>query len=190
MDSYLEINKTRPGQYRFMKIKRLELMEDMYQRSLEQLYDGEKQMVEAMPKISAAISDPTLRAWLQRHTSETRKQIERLERLLESKKPVITFKAKAISGLLREAMDLLEHGSDADILDEAMAAAAAQIEGHEITAYGCAHQYAKFLGRRADLKPLEESFQEEKRMEERLIGFIQRARAEDAQIEAEGMIAG
>jgi len=37
--------------------------------------------------------------------------------------------------------------------------------------YACAHSFARLLGFHADLKPLEETFQEEQRMEEKLAVF-------------------
>src|SRR5437660_4663453 len=130
---------------------RIELLDDLYQRTLNQLLDGEKQMVRMLPKVQKAVSDPEMASSFGRHTAETKKQIERLERMLGKKPAPRAAKAEAISGLLAELKAILDRRlNDPDVLDAALAEAATQIEGHEISAYACAHKYAKFLGRRTD----------------------------------------
>src|SRR3982750_4433949 len=100
---------------------KMELMADLYQRTLVQLLDGEKQMVQVLPKVGKALSDPELAGLFERHTDETRKQTQRLEQILEGKPRRSGVKAHGVAGLLSELKSVLEEGSDdPEILDAAL----------------------------------------------------------------------
>ena len=51
---------------------------------LRDIYDAEKQLTKALPKMAKAASSPDLRAAFEAHLEETRGQIERLEQIFES----------------------------------------------------------------------------------------------------------
>ncbi len=92
-----------------------------------------------------------------------------------------------MGGILAESKDLLKQAeaTDPQLLTLALVGAAQDVEGHEITGYACAHNYARLLGYGEDLKPLEETFQEEKRMEESLLTVAERLGAEEKESEVE-----
>ena len=58
--------------------------EDLLKEELEDLYDAEKQIVEALPKMVEAATDGDLKAAFQEHLEQTREQVKRLERVFEA----------------------------------------------------------------------------------------------------------
>ena len=154
---------------------KMELLEDLYKQKLAELLDGEKQLLKFLPKMSKAVADENLRAILEKHTQETKVQRKRLEAIIARRGVEETKKSKAMSGILAESKELLNQQESADpqILTLALGSAAQDVEGHEITGYACAHTYAKLLGFQEDLEPLEQTFEEEKKMENDLVAIAE-----------------
>lgn len=154
---------------------KLELLEDLYKQKLAELYDSERQLLRFLPKVIKAVPNEELRTFLQKHTAETRTQCERLEKLLAKRGVVKVKKSKATRGILAEAAELLKQPKPVDpqFMALALTSATQEIEGNEVTCYAYAHIYARLLGFHEDLKPLEQTFQEEKRMEEGLAALAE-----------------
>ncbi|HWH70210.1 MAG TPA: DUF892 family protein [Candidatus Sulfotelmatobacter sp.] len=166
---------------------KLELLEDLYTQALAELQDGEKQLLKLIPKMAKAVSTEELRTLFQQHTEETKNQARRLEELLGRRAKGKPKKAKAMTGLLAEAKELLsQEEMDPQLLDAALTAASQKVEAFEITCYACAHNYARLLGFHEDLKPLEESFHEEEKMEEKLSAISESLAMEELESETEG----
>src|SRR3954465_8909670 len=61
----------------------MESLEDLMQDELKDIYDAEKQLTKALPKLAKKASNEELRDALQTHLQETEGHIERLEQILE-----------------------------------------------------------------------------------------------------------
>lgn len=164
---------------------KMELLEDLYKRKLAELLDGEKQLLQFLPKMAKVVTSEELRRLLNRHLEETKEQCRRLEQLVATRGVEEAKASKAMSGILSESEELLQQqeSADPDILTLALASAAEDVEGHEITGYACAHTYAKLLGFHEDLRPLEQTFQEEKNMEDELVALAEGLGIEEAESE-------
>jgi ferritin-like metal-binding protein YciE len=111
------------------------------------VYDAEKQIVKALPRIIKAANDVALREALTMHLEETHGQIERLEQAFASLD--LTPKGKhcaGMAGILEEGRDLLEEDGNDAVLDAAFIAGCQRVEHYEITAYGTLMAWAKLLG--------------------------------------------
>jgi len=147
----------------------LNSLNSLFEDELRDVYDAEKQILKALPKIIKATSNNELRNALSTHLEETRGQVERLEQAFES----LDLKPKGkhcagMAGILEEGSDLLEEDGDDAVLDAAFIAASQRVEHYEITAYGTLMAWAKLLGYRDAFSLLKANEQEEKAADAKL----------------------
>lgn len=123
--------------------------QDLFQLFVDELsdmYDSEKQIVRALPKLIKVASLPDLKEALTKHWNETENQVKRIEKifsLLDLKLEEIT--CEAIEGLLKEADSLVEDKEKSATLDAAIISAAQKVEHYEIASYGTLRSFAKSL---------------------------------------------
>src|SRR5947207_7836525 len=100
---------------------------------------------------------------LETHLGETRKQIERLEKVFEKlgKQPS-GIACPAIDGLIKEAEDTAGEIDDKAVLDAAIVAAAQAVEHYEISRYGTLIAWAEELGHGDVVRFLNTNLKEEK----------------------------
>jgi ferritin-like metal-binding protein YciE len=141
----------------------LNTLHDLFENELRDVYDAEKQILKALPKIIEAAKHAELREALTMHLEETRAQVERLEQAFESLdlKPAGKYCA-GMAGILEEGSDLLEENGNDAVLDAAFIAGCQRVEHYEITAYGTLMAWARLLGYDEALKLLEANEREEK----------------------------
>lgn len=135
----------------------------LFENELRDMYDAEKQIVKALPKIIKAASDVELREALTMHLEETRGQVERLEQAFESLD--LTPKGKhcsGMAGILEEGSDLLAEDGNEAVLDAGFIAGCQRVEHYEIAAYGCLMAWAKLLEYDKALELLAANEREEK----------------------------
>jgi ferritin-like metal-binding protein YciE len=145
-------------------------LEELLHDELKDLYDAEKRLTKAIPKMVKKATDENLSAALQAHLLETETHIERLERAFEILDEPASGKACAgIQGIIEEAGEHMseEYGSD-ELLDVVIVASAQRAEHYEIAAYGNAIAHAKQLGMDDMAALLEETLNEEKAADEKL----------------------
>lgn len=165
---------------------RIPLLEELYRQKLAELYDAEQQMGRILPRLVQAYSSAEWHHLLSGYARETQTQCLRLEHLRAARRPLAPRKAKAMSGILAEANELLRRAEpDSEVLALALASVLQDAVGHQITCYACTHNYARLLGFHEDLRPLEQTFHEEKQMEENLLSLSERLGAETVESEAE-----
>jgi ferritin-like metal-binding protein YciE len=140
---------------------KLNNLNDVLMDHLRDLYDAEKHLVRALPKMAKAADSEELGDAIRDHLEQTKQHVERLEQVFEAFGEKPRAKAcKAIRGLIEEGGEAAaEEGSLSDL---AIIAAAQKVEHYEISAYGTAKAWAEKLGnsRAADL--LDKTLEEEK----------------------------
>ena len=114
---------------------------------LEDIYDAENQLLEALPKMAEAANHPELKEALTSHLGQTRTHVQRLNQMMS----VLGLSAKgktcqAMTGLLKEGREALEINGPAAVRDAALIGAAQRVEHYEIAAYGTARTFADLLG--------------------------------------------
>jgi ferritin-like metal-binding protein YciE len=142
-------------------------LEDLLVDQVRDLFDAEKQLVRALPKMAGAANSEDLQQAIQDHLEETKNHVSRLERVFqELDKPAKGKACKAMRGLVEEGGEALE--GDSPLTDLAIIAAAQRVEHYEISAYGTARAIAQQLGQDTIVSLLEETEEEEKAADTKL----------------------
>jgi ferritin-like metal-binding protein YciE len=147
----------------------LESLQDLFINELKDIYNGEKQLTKALPRLAKAAESPQLQQAFTKHLRETEGQVARLERIFGALGEKPTGKrCKGMEGLVEEGKDILAEEGEEAVLDAALIAAAQKVEHYEIATYGCLITYAKLLGNREAEKLLKQTLAEEEATDEAL----------------------
>lgn len=136
---------------------------------LQDLYDAEKRLVKALPKMAKAAQDEDLKAGITEHLEETKEHVARLERafkLLDEKpksKP-----CPAMKGLIEEGGEALSEKDASALRDAQIIGSAQRIEHYEMAAYGTARSLAETLGEDDVAELLQTTLDEEGAADEKL----------------------
>jgi ferritin-like metal-binding protein YciE len=148
----------------------MESIRELLIEEMADLYDAEKQLVKALPKMAKAASNEQLREAFENHLEQTRSHVQRLEQAFE----LLDQKAKgkpcaAMKGLVEEGKETMEEDDLSDgLMDSAIIAAAQKVEHYEIAGYGTLSAWARSLGLDEVAGLLEETLAEEKEADEKL----------------------
>ena len=145
-------------------------LEDLLVEQVRDLYDAEKQLVRALPKMAKAATSADLQEAIREHLEETKNQVSRLERVFEElDKPAKGKPCKAMRGLVEEGAEAASDGrAEEPLTDLAIIAAAQRVEHYEISGYGSARAIALQLGKDTVASLLEETGEEEKAADTKL----------------------
>ena len=147
----------------------IENLKDMFFHELKDIYDAEKRILKALPKMAKKAESEELQAAFEEHKSVTEKQVERLERIFEGlDKPARGKKCLGMEGLLKEGEELIKEEDSSPALDAGLIAAAQKVEHYEIASYGTLVNWAKLLGLDEAAELLEETLAEEKQTDDTL----------------------
>lgn len=114
---------------------------------LKDLYDGEHQIIEALPAMIEQATQPELKTALTEHLEETKLHVTRLEdafNILQMKPERIT--CDGMKGIIKEGDHILKGDMDPAVKDDAIIAAVQRVEHYEMAGYGSARDHAKHLG--------------------------------------------
>jgi ferritin-like metal-binding protein YciE len=144
-------------------------LEDLFCHEIEDLYDAEKRLIDALPKMADAARSPQLKNAFREHLAQTRQHVQRLEAVFKQlgKKPERETCA-AMKGLISEGEDMINAKGDDAVRDAALIAAAQRVEHYEIAGYGTARSFAEQLGRSDAARLLQETLEEEKETDSKL----------------------
>jgi ferritin-like metal-binding protein YciE len=144
-------------------------LEDLFLEQIGDLYDAEKRLVQALPKMSGAAHEPRLKTALQEHLRETEGQVRRLEEVFRLfGKEASRETCAAMRGLISEGDDMVSADGDPMVKDAAIIAAAQRVEHYEISGYGSARNFARRIGREDIAKLLQQTLDEEKSADAKL----------------------
>jgi ferritin-like metal-binding protein YciE len=137
-------------------------LQDVFEAQLGDLYDAEKQLLVALPKMAGAAYTDELREAFQTHLRETRGHVERLERVFSDLgMPTPIEQCKAMRGLIAEGEEIIQATGDPLAKDAALIAAAQRVEHYEIAGYGTVRTLAKELDYGDAASLLDETLDEE-----------------------------
>jgi ferritin-like metal-binding protein YciE len=135
----------------------------LYIDELKDLYNAEKQLLKALPKMARNATDPKLQKAFSDHLVQTEGQVDRLEQIFESlEESPRGKKCKGMEGLIEEAKELLEEDTEEEVLDAGLISKAQHVEHYEIAGYGTVRTYALTLGETDHAELLQETLEEEK----------------------------
>jgi ferritin-like metal-binding protein YciE len=147
----------------------MDSFDKLYVDQLRDVYNAEKQLTKALPKMAKAASNPDLRTALEEHLEVTKRQVERLEEVFRGLgRPATGKTCKGMAGLIEEGQEILEEDFEPDVLDAGIIAAAQKVEHYEIATYGTLRTFAETKGDTKSARILEEILEEEKEADRRL----------------------
>ncbi len=129
---------------------------DLYIDQLRDLYSAETQLVEALPKMAEAATDPTLKKGFETHLEETKGHVDRIEIVFAELDEEPEGKTcQAMVGLIKEGKEAISEKAPAAVKDAALIAAAQRVEHYEIAAYGTVRAYAGLIGQNSAIPLLQ-----------------------------------
>jgi ferritin-like metal-binding protein YciE len=148
---------------------KIESLRSLFVEELEDAYDFEHQIVDALPKMVEAASDPELQKGFRQHLEQTEDQIERLEEVFREIGEEPSRKTcKGMKGLLAEGEEVVEAKGDDAAKDAALIGAAQRVEHYEMAAYGTLSAFARTLGHTKSARILDRILEQESKTDERL----------------------
>jgi ferritin-like metal-binding protein YciE len=149
-----------------MKMKGLQ---DLFLDQLHDLYDAERRLIKALPKMAKAAHSEQLRQGFEDHLEQTKHHAERLEQIFEKcNVRASRKKCHAMVGLIEEGEELMDENAEPEVLDAGLICAAQKVEHYEIAGYGTVCTWAQQLGHHDALELLKQILEEEKTTDEKL----------------------
>jgi ferritin-like metal-binding protein YciE len=144
-------------------------LKELLVHELKDLYNAERQLIKALPRMAKAANHGALKTALNSHLDETKDHVRRLERAFKllDLTPRGT-KCDAMQGLIAEGAKMTKMNGDASVLDAGLIAAAQRVEHYEIAAYGCARAFAALTGEDEIADLLQQTLDEESAANETL----------------------
>jgi ferritin-like metal-binding protein YciE len=140
----------------------LDSLEKLFLEELKDVYNAEKQLLRALPRMAKAAESPELQQAFNKHTKETEGQVQRLERVFQELGQSARGKTcKGMQGLVEEGKEVMEKEGEGPVIDAALIASAQRVEHYEIAAYGCLRTYAQLLGLEQAVQLLQQTLEEE-----------------------------
>lgn len=142
--------------------KKVAGLEELLVQELQDLYDAEKQLVRALPKMVKAASNEELQNAFREHLEVTKGQVQRLEQVFEGMDQKARSKpCKGMKGIVEEGNETLQEDFDAGLMDAAIIGAGRRVEHYEMAGYASVIAMAKQLGLRDAEQLLNETLREE-----------------------------
>lgn len=161
--------------------------QDLLLEDIRDLFDAEKQLVRALPKMAKSAHDPELRQAFREHQEMTRNQVQRLERifaLLEA--PARGKPCAGMRGIVEEGQEIMGEDRLETLKDASLVTAARKVEHYEIVSYEAARALAQQMGRREAAQLLPETLEEEMQTDRRLAQISRRLVKEAMQAKPAG----
>ena len=144
-------------------------LHDAFMDELRDLYDAERQLTKALPKLAKASSNPELRTAFEAHLEETRGHVDRLEEVFGSLDEKVRGKhCDGIAGIIDEGKTIMEEDFDESTMDACLIAAGQRAEHYEMAAYGTLVAWARVMGHDDAADLLQQTLDEEKAADEKL----------------------
>lgn len=157
----------------FSSVK-LNSLEDLLVHELQDLYDAEQRIIDALPRMADAANSQEVRGAFMEHLDTTRQQLSRLEECFGLLgKDVESVTCDGIKGIISEGETVIDAKGDPDVKDAALICAAQKVEHYEISAYGSARTFAHRCGRDDVANLLDMTVKEEGNTDHRLTSIAE-----------------
>lgn len=161
-------------------------LKDLFLEQLADVYDAEKRIAKALPKLAKAATNEELQEALTNHLEETKEQITKLESVFEMFEQKAKGKTcKATVGLLEEGDEMAADNEGSPTINAALISACQKVEHYEIASYGCLQEWATLLGNDQAAEVLGEILEQEEAANDLLTEIAESAANEEALGESE-----
>src|SRR5450755_2511736 len=146
-----------------------EVLKDLLEDEIKDLYSAEKQLTKAIPKMAKGSHDTALAAAFKKHLKETEGQVARLEKIgkLLDIKPT-GKKCNGMEGVIKEGAEALAEDGEEAVLDLGIIGAGSRVEHYEMAGYTTAIGLAQRMGEREVVTLLKASLAEEEAADQKL----------------------
>ena len=149
-------------------------LQELFHETLKDIYFAEKKILSTLPKMAKAAQSQELKAAFEKHETETKDHVARLEKVFKEIDETPRGKTcVAIMGIIEEGQEVMKEFKGAPALDAGLLAAAQAVEHYEIARYGTLKTWAAELGLSEALGLLETTLGEEKKTDETLTMLAQ-----------------
>lgn len=139
-------------------------LRDLFEVGLKDIYYAEKILSKTLPEMAKNASTPELVTTLNKHLTETKEHISRLEKIFEVTGIKATAKkCDAMDGILKESGDMINKTDLGTVRDASLIASGQKVKHYEIATYGTLHAFAKTMGENKVADLLAMTLDEEKK---------------------------
>jgi ferritin-like metal-binding protein YciE len=168
----------------------MESLEDLLKDEIKDIYDAEKQLTKALPKLIKKATAEDLKTALSNHLQETEEHIARLEQVFDlMEMPARGKKCEGMQHLIAEGSEMIDDCDEDATRDAVIIAAAQKCEHYEIASYGTIRVWANLLDHTDVASIFEDTLEEEKSADLKLTevaeSFVNEEAAEDGEEEEE-----
>jgi ferritin-like metal-binding protein YciE len=158
---------------RFTALK-LDSLRDLLIEELRDLYNAERQLLEALPKMAGAASSRELKSAFEHHLEETHGHVSRLEDIFQQIGEKSSGETcEAMKGLIKEGEQLVKAEGDLEVRDAGLIGAAQRVEHYEMAGYGTARSLARRLGENQVAETLQQTLNEEAEADKKLTSIAE-----------------
>src|ERR1700742_4650697 len=141
----------------------MKTLEVLFLDELAGMYDAERRIAGAWPKLIKPATCSKLQTALDNHLEKTKEQVARLEQVFRSIGEEAGGKiCQAAVGLLKESDEIIAEFKGSPAINAAVIAAAQKIGHYEIASYGCLREWANILDHGEATEALDELLEQEK----------------------------
>jgi ferritin-like metal-binding protein YciE len=159
----------------------MKTLKDLFLDELADMYDAERRIVRALPKMAKAATCDQLKKAILSHLRETEGHVTKLEQVFQSFDEKAKGKTcEATVGLLTEGNEIAAEFKGSSAINAALISAAQKVEHYEMASYGCLQEWAGLLGNKEAARLLEEILHEEKAANEKLSELARASSNEEA----------
>lgn len=126
--------------------KKQKTLKDLFHDGLKDVYSAEKQLIQALPKLEEAAQNEELKTAFSDHLEQTKKQVQRLEKIMQYLGVSGLEECEAMKGLIKESDDIIQNYPEGAVKDSALIIGAQKVEHYEIATYGSLCELADVLG--------------------------------------------
>lgn len=125
----------------------MKTLKDLFLDELADMYDAEKRIAKALPKMAKAATGTDLKGAILSHLKETEDHVTKLEQVFQSFEEKAKGKTcEGTVGLLEEGDEIAAEFKGSPAINAALISAAQKIEHYEMASYGCLREWAGLLG--------------------------------------------
>jgi ferritin-like metal-binding protein YciE len=159
----------------------MKTLKDLFLDELADMYDAERRIVKALPKLAKAATCEKLKEALLTHLKETEGHVTKVERVFQCFDEKAKGKTcEATVGLLKEGDEIAADFKGSPAINAALISAGQKVEHYETASYGCLHEWAGVLGNQEAASILEEILEQEKAANETLTELARSSSNEEA----------
>jgi len=148
---------------------KIESVKSLFEEEIKDLYDAEKQLVRALPKVAKAATTEDLVKAFEEHLEVTKTHVNRLEKVFQLIGATPKSKScEGMKGLVAEGQEAIEQDGEDTLRDVMLIGAAKRVEHYEMAAYQSAILLAESMGNEEAGDLLRQTLTEEEEADETL----------------------